>query len=133
MGGLVEVGLTAPLEAHGSETHPLWFQGPELMGGSSENHQSPLGCTIPVQAVGPRAWSPPRGFQDTGPPLRTIGRCADTSFQQAGQALSVSALNGAVLGMGLGPLAPYFPLFPESQSNMNLPRACVSKAVTLER
>ena len=75
----------------------------------------------------------PRGFQDTGPPLQTIGRCADTSFQQAGQALSVSALNGAVLGMGLGPLAPYFPLFPESQSNMNLPRACVSKAVTLER
>lgn len=130
---LVEVGLMTPLEAHSSETHPLWFQGPELMGGSSQNPQSPLGCTVPVQAVGPRAWSPPRGFQDTGPPLRTIGRRPDTSDQQTGQALSGSALNGAVPGTGLGPSVPYFPLFPKSQSNMNLPRVCVSKAVTLVR
>ena len=56
----------ARLGAHGSETHAPWFKGPELMGESSENPQIPLGCTVPVQAVGPQAWPPPRRFQHTG-------------------------------------------------------------------
>ena len=123
----MEVGLMA------QERIVFGFMAPELMGGSSENPPSPLSCTVPVQAVGPRAWSPPRWFQDTGPLLRTIRRRPDTSVQQTGRALSVSALSAAVPEMGPRPLVPCCPRFPESWSSTNLPRVCVSKAVTLVR
>lgn len=92
----MEVALTA------QKRIVFGFLAPELMGGSSENALSPLGCTVPVQAVGPRAWSPPRWFQDMGLLLRTLGRRPDTSVQQTGRALSVSALSAAVPEMVQG-------------------------------
>lgn len=66
------------------------------------------------------------------PLLQTLGRPPDASVQQTARALSVSALNIAVPGMGLRPSVPCFPLCPKSKSGRNL-RVRVPKAVTLVR